>query len=120
MRIARGLAPPWTASRTRTTEVPQKHRTLRLTAGLAVALLGLTACGDGGSAGGASSSAAGGGEGKEYTVGINQLISHPALDGARTGFQSAFEDAGLTVTFDEQNAQGDQGTATSIASTFAS
>lgn len=42
-----------------------KHRTLRLTAGLAVALLGLTACGDGGSAGGASSSAAGGGEGKE-------------------------------------------------------
>ena len=97
-----------------------KHRTLRLTAGLAVALLGLTACGDDGSAGGASSSAAGDGEGKEYTVGINQLISHPALDGARTGFQSAFEDAGLTVTFDEQNAQGDQGTATSIASTFAS
>ena len=51
-----------------------KHRSLPLTAALAVVALGLTACGDSGSGGSGSSSAAGGGEGKEYTVGINQLI----------------------------------------------
>ena len=85
-----------------------KHRSLPLTAALAVAALGLTACGDSGSGGSGS-----------YTVGINQLVSHPALDGAAEGFKEAFEDAGLDVTFEEQNAQGEQATVTSIASTFA-
>lgn len=94
-----------------------KHRSLPLTAALAVVALGLTACGDSGSGGSGSSSAAGG-EGS-YTVGINQLVSHPALDGAAEGFKEAFEDAGLDVTFEEQNAQGEQATVTSIASTFA-
>ncbi|MEX3566862.1 ABC transporter substrate-binding protein, partial [Micrococcus endophyticus] len=88
-----------------------KHRSLTLTAALAVTALGLTACGDSGDAG------AGGDE--KYTVGINQLVSHPALDGAREGFKEAFSDAGLEVTFEEQNAQGEQATVTSIASTFA-
>lgn len=91
-----------------------KH--LLLTAALAVAALGLTACGDSGSGGSGSSSAAGDGS---YTVGINQLVSHPALDGAAEGFKEAFKDAGLDVTFEEQNAQGEQATVTSIASTFA-
>ncbi|WP_394545767.1 ABC transporter substrate-binding protein [Micrococcus luteus] len=94
-----------------------KHRSLSLTAALAVAALGLTACGDSGSGGSGSSSAAGG-DGS-YTVGINQLVSHPALDGAAEGFKEAFTDAGLDVTFEEQNAQGEQATVTSIASTFA-
>lgn len=88
-----------------------KHRSLTLTAALAVTALGLTACGDSGDAG------VGGDE--KYTVGINQLVSHPALDGAREGFKEAFSDAGLEVTFEEQNAQGEQATVTSIASTFA-
>lgn len=88
-----------------------KHRSLTLTAALAVTALGLTACGDSGDAG------AGGDE--KYTVGINQLVSHPALDGAREGFKEAFSDAGLEVTFEEQNAQNEQATVTSIASTFA-
>lgn len=101
-----------------------KHSPLRLTAALAVVALGLTACGDSGSsspssaAGGSSSSAAA--EGQSYSVGISQFMSHPALDGAKKGFEQAFEDAGLEVSFDEQNAQGDAATATSIASTFAS
>lgn len=82
-----------------------KHRSLTLTAALAVTALGLTACGDSGD--------------EKYTVGINQLVSHPALDGAREGFKEAFSDAGLEVTFEEQNAQGEQATVTSIASTFA-
>lgn len=90
-----------------------KHRSLTLTAALAVTALGLTACGDSGDAG------AGGGGDEKYTVGINQLVSHPALDGAREGFKEAFSDAGLEVTFEEQNAQGEQATVTSIASTFA-
>ena len=89
-----------------------KHRTFTLTAALAVTALGLTACGDSGSANG--------GDDESYTVGITQITSHPALDGAREGFKKAFEDAGLEVTFEEQNAQGDQATATSIASTFGS
>ena len=93
-----------------------KHRSLPLTAALAVAALGLTACGDSGAGGSGSSSAAGDGS---YTVGINQLVSHPALDGAAEGFKEAFTDAGLDVTFEEQNAQGEQATVTSIASTFA-
>ncbi|MEO4038441.1 ABC transporter substrate-binding protein [Micrococcus sp. 2A] len=101
------------------------HRSLRITAALAAVALGLTACGGSGSADSASSSAAGSAGGssaavEEYTVGINQLTTHPALDATREGFKEAFADAGLKVEFDEQNAQGDQATVTSIASTFAS
>lgn len=61
-------------------------------------------------------------EKKAIKIGINQLVEHPSLDAAREGFQSAFFDNGYTegenITFDIQNAQGDQGTATSIANKF--
>ena len=99
-----------------------KHRSLRLTAALAAVALGLTACGGGGGEAASSSPAASGSAeaGKEYRVGINQLVTHAALDSAREGFKEAFTEAGLKVSFDEQNAQGDQGTVTSIASTFGS
>ena len=94
-----------------------KHRPLRLTAALAAVALGLTACGEGGGKAASSSPAASGSAeaGKEYRVGINQLVTHAALDSAREGFKEAFTEAGLKVSFDEQNAQGDQGTVTSIA-----
>ena len=49
-----------------------------------------------------------------------RIVSHPSLDAAREGFKAALAQAGLQVTYDEQNAQGDQATATSIASKFAS
>jgi putative tryptophan/tyrosine transport system substrate-binding protein len=87
---------------------------LRLTAAMAVLALGLTACGDSGS----GSDDAGGNDGP-YKVGISQLTSHPALDATAEGFQAAFEEAGLEVEFDLQNAQGEVATANSIATTFA-
>lgn len=54
-----------------------------------------------------------------YDVGITQIVSHPSLDAARDGFKAALDEAGLDVTYDEQNAQSDLATATSIANTFA-
>ncbi len=54
-----------------------------------------------------------------YSIGITQIITHEALDAAREGFKAALADAGLQATYDEQNAQGDQSVAASIAGTFA-
>lgn len=56
-----------------------------------------------------------------YTVGICQLIQHPALDAATQGFKDALTKAlGDKVTFDEQNAQGDSGTCVTIVNSFVS
>lgn len=84
-----------------------------LTGLVASAALVLTGCsgGDGGS---------GGGDGETYKIGINQLVQHPALDAATAGFKEAFEEAGVEADFDEQNANGEQGTALTIAQQFAS
>lgn len=56
--------------------------------------------------------------GKTYKVGIAQYVSHPSLDASREGFKAALKEAGLNVTYDEKNAQADQATNTSIATTF--
>ncbi|WP_228489100.1 ABC transporter substrate-binding protein [Raineyella fluvialis] len=56
---------------------------------------------------------------KTYTIGITQIVAHPSLDASRDGFKKALADAGVKVAYDEQNAQGDQATATSIATKFA-
>ena len=71
---------------------------------------------------GCSNDSGGGASGGEesYTIGINQLVQHPALDAATEGFKQAFADAGVDVEFDEQNANGEQGTALTIAQQFAS
>lgn len=61
-----------------------------------------------------------GGDSDTYRIGINQLVQHPALDSATEGFKAAFEDAGVDVEFEEQNANGEQGTALTIAQQFAS
>lgn len=58
--------------------------------------------------------------GESVSIGISQIVSHPSLDAARDGFKAALADAGYDVTWDEQNAQGDQSIAASIAGTFAS
>ncbi|QGS35052.1 sugar ABC transporter substrate-binding protein [Corynebacterium xerosis] len=58
--------------------------------------------------------------GDTYKIGINQLVQHPALDAATAGFKEAFDDAGVDVEFDEQNANGEQSTALTIAQQFAS
>ena len=74
---------------------------------IALMLLGMTACG---------SKA----EEKKYTIGICQLVTHPALDLATEGFKDAVK-AKLgeeNVTFDLQIAAGDSNTCASIANGF--
>lgn len=99
---------------------PDTH-TLRFTAAAAAATLLLSACGgaadDDGN--GEGNGADGAEEGGSYSIGITQIVSHPSLDAAREGFKEAFEEAGAEVEWDEQNAQGEQATASNIAGTFA-
>lgn len=80
---------------------------------VAAGALALAGCGSNSSSGSPSTT-------KTYKIGITQIVSHPSLDAAREGFKQALADAGVKATYDEQNAQGDQATATSIASKFAS
>ena len=61
-------------------------------------------------------------DGDKYTIGICQLVQHDALDAATQGFKDEVikelgEDA---VTFDEQNAQGDSNTCSTIVNSFVS
>lgn len=85
----------------------------------ASAALALAACGGGNSGGEGGEGGDGGGQ-ESYSVGITQIVQHPALDAAAEGFKKGMEDAGVDVEYDEQNAQGDQSNATSIAQNFAS
>lgn len=66
---------------------------------------------------------AGGGDLEAITIGISQFVQHPALDAATAGFKQAFLDEGYvegeTITFDEQNAQGDVANTTTIGQKFA-
>ncbi len=58
---------------------------------------------------------------KTYSVGICQLVQHPALDAATEGFIAALtEKLGDAVTFSSQNASGDSATCSTIVSTFVS
>ncbi len=59
--------------------------------------------------------------GGSFTVGICQLVQHAALDAATQGFKDALtEELGDAVTFDEQNAQGDSNTCSTIINSFVS
>ena len=56
-----------------------------------------------------------------YTVGICQLVQHPALDAATQGFKDALTKAlGDKVSFVEQNASGDSATCAVICNQFVS
>ena len=102
---------------------------LRLAAGVLLAGLVLTACGgplaatpaapETPTAAGQASEQPTEQPTETYSIGITQIVTHEALDAAREGFKAALADAGLQVTYDEQNAQGDQSTAANIAGTFA-
>lgn len=83
--------------------------------------LGLVACGStGGSQNSAGSENASKGNAK-YTVGICQLVQHDALDAATEGFKKALTDEfGDDVKFDEQNAQNDSNTCSTIINSFVS
>jgi len=98
-------------------------KTNRWLAGIAIAAAGaLALAGCAGSAAGNDGDSDAGGK-KVLHIGINQLLQHPALDAATEGFKKAFFDAGYvdgeTVKFDEQNANGEQATAVTIANKFA-
>ena len=58
-------------------------------------------------------------ENKTYTVGICQLVQHPALDAATQGFKDALKaELGDKVTFDEANASGEPAVCSTIVETF--
>ena len=88
----------------------------QLLTGIALAAAGALALAGCSNGGGSTE----GGNAATYKIGINQLVQHPALDAATAGFQKAFDDAGVDVEFDVQNANGEQATAVTIAQTFAS
>lgn len=58
----------------------------------------------------------------DYTVGIIQLVAHPALDQATQGFKDALTEemtkAGKTVKFDFQDANNESTTCSTIANNF--
>ena len=80
---------------------------------VSVMAMSLLACG-----GGSSSSS--NNESKKYNIGICQLVQHEALDAATKGFKDALiEELGEdNVEFNEQNAQGDPNTCSSIINDF--
>ena len=69
---------------------------------------------------GCSAPATSDGDAPSYKIGISQYVQHPALDAATAGFKQAFDDAGVAVEWDEQNANNDQSTTVTIAQSFAS
>lgn len=100
-----------------------KSTLLRVGATLAGASLFLAACGSGNDADGDSNSNANNGDKvtESVSIGITQIAEHPSLDAAREGFKDALIEAGYTedtISFDEQNAQGEMATASSIAAKF--
>ncbi|MCQ2537028.1 MAG: ABC transporter substrate-binding protein [Lachnospiraceae bacterium] len=73
---------------------------------LAMAVTSLTGCGK---------------KSDTFTIGICQLIEHPALDAATQGFQDALKERlGDKVVFDLQNAQGEAPNCGTIVNTFVS
>jgi putative tryptophan/tyrosine transport system substrate-binding protein len=88
--------------------------TARCAAGFLAAALLLTGCGSGGNAAGGD---------KPLQIGIAQIVDIDPLNATRESFKQALQEHGYPegskVVYDYQNAQGDQATATQIASGFA-
>lgn len=95
----------------------KKSRKVIAAAMAAVMGMSLTACGDAST--GTSASADGS---KKYQIGVCQLLEHPALDAATEGFKAALTElmGEENVTFDVQNAQGEQATCATICNNFVS
>lgn len=70
----------------------------------------------------ADASDAGNSSGESFTIGICQQLEHPALDEATKGFQAALTEllGADNVTFDLQNAQGEQANCATICNGFVS
>jgi len=85
---------------------------------LAVSAALLAACGSS-SSGGSTTSASPSTAAKTYKIGVTQIVTHPALDACVQGFKDQLKAEGIKATYDDQNAEGDMATATSIAQKFA-
>lgn len=57
---------------------------------------------------------------RKVVIGISKIVSHPALDAVEKGIKDELAAEKINATFDLQNANGDIGTAASIASKFQS
>lgn len=57
---------------------------------------------------------------KKVVIGISKIVAHPALDAVEKGIKDELSAAKINATFDLQNANGDIGTAASIANKFQS
>jgi putative tryptophan/tyrosine transport system substrate-binding protein len=53
-------------------------------------------------------------------IGISKIVAHPALDAVEQGIQDELKSLGHTLNYDLQNANGEIGTAASIAAKFRS
>ena len=95
-------------------EETKMKKIISLTLAVMMLLSLLTGCG--------STAAESSAEGKAYTVGIIQLVTHDALDAATQGFQDALvaELGEGNVKFDLQNAAGDTNTCATIVNSFVS
>ncbi len=97
-----------------------KKNKMRLVAAMAMAamVISMTGCAKSAEEAPAADESA---DAKTYTVGIMQLVEHPALDAATQGFQDKLTELlGDSVTFDVQNAQGESTNCTTIATKFVS
>lgn len=55
---------------------------------------------------------------EQFTIGLAQLIEHPALDASKQGFIDELKNLGINVIIDEKSAQGDVTNAKVIAEKF--
>lgn len=90
-----------------------KIRKTALAAVAAAAVFALSGCGEEKSAPSAQTNGS-------VTVGLVQLVEHPALDEANRGIVDALKDRKLNVQIDQQNAQADQSNLGNIAQRFVS
>lgn len=89
----------------------------KMTSALLAGILCLAGCSSAGSAG--TDEPAESGTADTYSVGIVQLIAHPALDEATRGFREVLEEEfGDSVSIHFQEAAGDSSTCITIANTY--
>ena len=88
------------------------NRVLTSIVGLAL-ILGIAGLGFAGGGAQAQSAAEG-----PRVIGISKIVAHPALDAVEQGIQDELAELGFELSYDLQNANGEAGTAASIASKF--
>ena len=91
-----------------------------LLAGMGLSALSLVACGNNAASTSANTSTAtsaatSAAAGSTFKIGVLQLVEHEALDASNRGFVDALDEAGISYTIDQQNAQGDQSSCQTIA-----